>query len=118
MKDIDILCHQTERSIVRDHLFVRITSKISMIFIAFMVFVIGYLLSVTYAKNRKDGVNKQKLISSKEKMALVKEADELNECSEHSKRKSKLAASLYFQRKKDSKCVYFTFIPKVKSRFP
>jgi len=48
----------------------------------------------------------------------VQEADELNECSEHSKRKSKLAAALYFQRKKDSKCVYFIFVPKVKSRFP
>ena len=89
-----------------------------MIFIAFMVLVIGFLLSIAYAKNRKDGDSKQRLISSKEKMKLVQEADELNECSEHSKRKSKLAAALYFQRRKDSKCVYFTFIPKVKSRFP
>ena len=83
-----------------------------------MVLVIGFLLSIAYAKNRKDGDNKQRFISSKEKMKLVQEADELNEFSEHSKRKSKLAAALYFQRKKDSKCVYFTFIPKVKSRFP
>ena len=83
-----------------------------------MVLVIGFLLSIAYAKNRKDGDNKQRLISSKEKMKLVQEADELNECSEHSKRKSKLLAALYFQRKKDSKCVYFTFIPNVKSRFP
>ena len=89
-----------------------------MIFIAFLVFVIGFLLSIAYAKNREDGDKKQRLISSKQKMKLVQETDELNECSEHSKRKSKLAAALYFQRKKDSKCVYFTFIPKVKSRFP
>ena len=83
-----------------------------------MVCVIGFLLSIAYAKNRKDGDNKQRFISSKEKVTLVKEADELNECSEHSKRKSKVAAALYFQRKKDSKCIYFTFIPKVKSRLP
>ena len=89
-----------------------------MIFIAFLVLVIGFLLSIACAKSRKDEDNKQRLISSKEKMTLMREEDELKECSEHSKRKSSLAAALYFQRKKDSKCVYFTFVPKVKSRFP
>ena len=74
---------------------------------------LGFILARTYSKYTLDKFNKRNLDSSHRNTEQIQETSKSRECLEYSHRKSKLAANNYFQKKKNAKNIYFTFIPKV-----
>ena len=95
-----------------------ITSVISVISCACFTFIMRFLLAGIYGKTQNKDDNRPKLNSLKKSRKEAQESSEFKKCSEYSQSNSELVANLYFQRKKNSKSVYFTFIPKVKSTVP
>ena len=69
-----------------------------------------FVLWKTYSRSRLSEEKKMTLEASKESK------EQFQENLECSKPKSILTADNYFQRRKNSQNIYFTFIPKVRSR--
>ena len=74
---------------------------------------LGFILARTYSKYTLDKLNKQNLDSSHNNREQIQEPNTSHEHLEYSQRKYKLAANNYFQKRKNARNVYFTFIPKV-----
>ena len=84
-----------------------VTALVSVISLLTML---GFVLCKTYFRYKLDEEKKITLVASNESKK------QFQEILEYSKPKSKFNEDNYFQRKKNSKKIYFTFIPKVRSR--